>query len=110
MSGRIFFLLAFAGLVASCATESTSTISGQQLAQGICSECHVIGQRGENDEIRERQAGSPPDFTTLANDSSISPERMRQFLRLPHGAMSNVLLREEDIDKIVKFIFDQKSG
>jgi mono/diheme cytochrome c family protein len=107
---RTLALLAIAGLTASCATESTSTVSGQQLAQGMCAQCHVIGQRGADDEIRPRQAGSPPDFITVANEPATSPERLRQFLKLPHGAMNNVLLREEDIDKIVEFILDQKSS
>ena len=67
-------------------------------------------QRGTDGEIRPRQAGSPPDFITVANEPSTNPERLRQFLKLPHGAMNNVLLREEDIDKIVKYILEQKSS
>ena len=107
---RALALIAIAGLAASCATESTSTVSGQQLAQGMCAQCHVIAQRGTDSEIRPRQAGSPPDFITVANEPATNPERLRQFLKLPHGAMNNVLLREEDIDKIVKYILEQKSS
>ena len=107
---RVFGSLVLAGLITSCAAEPTSTVTGQQLAQSMCSQCHVVGQRGFDAGLRARQAGSPPDFATVANEPTTSSARLRQFLKLPHGAMNNVLLRAEDIDRIVEFILTQKNG
>ncbi len=107
---RTLGLTAIAGLIASCATESHQTLTGQQLAQSMCAQCHVISQRGSDEKLRARQDGAPPDFVTVANESTTNPEQLRRFLKLPHGAMNNILLLEEDIDKVVQFILDQKRG
>lgn len=108
MISRVISVLALASLTAACATESPSPVTGRQLAQSMCSQCHVVTQRNSETELRARQVGSPPDFATVANEPITNSDRLRQFLKLPHGAMNNVLMREEDIDKIVEFILAQK--
>ena len=105
------FLLSTMGIfIAGCATDSNQPLSGQQLAQSMCTQCHVIERRSPDELPRARQTGAPPDFSTVANEPNTNADSLRQFLKLPHGAMNNILLREEDIDKVVEFILDQKQG
>tara|TARA_R110000868_G_scaffold159801_1_gene389003 strand:- start:869 stop:1201 length:333 start_codon:yes stop_codon:yes gene_type:complete len=97
------------GFISSCTTDTSSSITPQQLAQSICAECHVVERASPAAKVRPRIDGAPPDFATVANDPAMTPEHLRRFLKLPHGAMNNVLLSEDDISALINVILNQKS-
>jgi len=83
--------------------------TGKMVAQMKCADCHAITLK-EGKEIPPRVQGKAPAFATIAHDPEVTADKLRETLRLPHGAMSNVLLTEKDVDNVISYILAQRAN
>ena len=80
------------------ADDQNNARSGEQLAQKLCSPCHLVGQL------------SGPSFADIARGDRASPDALRNFLRSTHanvshpGAMPNPELSDEQIRSIAAYL------
>ena len=72
---------------------------GEALANTWCINCHLIS----NDQTAPASADAPP-FTTMATDDGYSDERLRAFLREPHGPMEGFNPDEKQINDLIAYI------
>jgi mono/diheme cytochrome c family protein len=81
-------------------------VKGYKLSQVECGGCHAVdpepGKRVR--ELPARAPGAAPHFKVIAFDPAMTPEKIRDTVRLPHGEMSNVLVADEDITNIISYI------
>jgi mono/diheme cytochrome c family protein len=75
------------------------------VARTWCAHCHAV----ERGETRQRADGLPS-FTTLANDSRHTPERLRAFLTRPHGRMPDLNLSRQDRDDLIAYMLSLREG
>jgi mono/diheme cytochrome c family protein len=87
------------GLLAPARAEDQNDAhSGEQLAQKLCSSCHLVGQL------------PGPSFVDLAKGDHASPDTLRNFLRSTHsdvshpGGMPNPGLSDEQIRSIAAYL------
>lgn len=80
------------------ADEASDIRAGQELAEKVCSRCHVVGERQE------------PPFAEIAKGSHAEPSALLAFLRSTHsnvshpGTMPNLELAEQEIDQISAYL------
>ncbi len=74
-------------------------IAGRQLAENICSACHVIapGQVSTTDV-------DAPAFPDLANTPRVTALSLRVFLQSPHERMPDLHLDRDETDNIIAYI------
>jgi mono/diheme cytochrome c family protein len=78
-------------------------VAGKKYAQIECAGCHVITEkRGKRPPQREQ--GAAPHFATIAHDPAMTPEKIRETLKLPHGSMANLVVSEKDTENILSYI------
>jgi mono/diheme cytochrome c family protein len=83
---------------AAFADEAREVKAGQELAEKICSRCHVVSEK----------VGSP--FPDIAKGDHATPAALRDFLHATHanvshpGAMPNPELTEHEIDALAAYI------
>ncbi len=75
-------------------------------AKMICGECHDTSSAKN---LAQGSAGAPPPFGLIAQDPKMTPEKLRIFLQLPHGAMDNILLSGKELDTLIDYIQSLKS-
>jgi mono/diheme cytochrome c family protein len=92
-----FIILGF-GAVAHGADVKGDALAGKKAAASLCAECH---DTSGNAEARNPPGNAPP-FSSLAQ--SRTPEKLRQYLMLPHGRMDNVIVTGRDVDDVVAYI------
>jgi len=103
---RGVLIVACALVAAASAAKAASVpdpVAGRKFAQIECGRCHVIDER-PGKEPPPKVSGAAPPFETLAHDPDMTVDKMRQTLRLPHGAMATVLVADKDIDNIISYI------
>ena len=80
------------------ADDQNNARSGEQLAQELCSPCHLVGQL------------SGPSFADIARGDRASPDALRDFLRSTHanvshpGAMPTPDLSDDQIRSIAAYL------
>jgi len=74
--------------------------AGKKMAASVCSECHDTTGNAKP----QSPPGNAPPFLLLAQSRDQTPEKMRRYLRLPHGRMVNVLVTGRDADDVVSYI------
>ena len=83
---------------AAFADEASEVKAGQELAEKICTPCHVVSEK----------VGSP--FPDIAKGDHATPAALRDFLRTTHsdvshpGAMPTQELTEQEIDELAAYI------
>ncbi|MGI9509348.1 MAG: c-type cytochrome [Geminicoccaceae bacterium] len=77
--------------------------AGRQLAEDVCSTCHVVasGQEAANDI-------EAPAFPELAREPGITAISLRVFLQTPHDRMPDLMLDRDETDDIVAYILSLK--
>lgn len=76
---------------------------GLKFAKIECGNCHVVEQEAGKMPPK-RVEGAAPHFKTIAYDPEMTADKIRETLRLPHGAMANLVLAEKDIENIISYI------
>jgi mono/diheme cytochrome c family protein len=89
-------LAASAGPSAALAQERVE--QGHEIARTWCAGCHVVEPGGA--------AGSDaaPPLPVVAQDPSLSPDRLRAWLADPHPPMPNLSLTRDEIEALVAYI------
>lgn len=78
--------------------------AGQKVTQFLCKNCHEVTGR----EDAKGPPGGAPTFFQIANAPANTAKRLHEFLGLPHGRMTNVLLTGKEIDNAVAYILTFK--
>jgi cytochrome c len=98
----IRFLISF-GLVLSAGSFAVSSavaadaMSGRQLAQQWCTNCHVTA-----DTSAGTVQQGPPSFRAIAQ-GGLTGDQLRAFLSHPHGAMPDLSLTRAEIDDLIAY-------
>ena len=73
--------------------------AGRQLAEDVCSACHVIasGQASTTDV-------NAPAFPDLANTTRVTALSLRVFLQTPHESMPDLHLDRDETDNVIAYI------
>lgn len=87
-----------AGCNTAAQSQASDPVAGRGFAGHICAECHNID--GSSSEIVLRG----PDFTDLAERYRKSTDRLRLFLRKPHGEMPEIPLSPDEIDDLISYL------
>jgi mono/diheme cytochrome c family protein len=98
---RILFTL-FACVAAACpaiAADADDVRHGRELARQICAECHAV--RPAEVQSPNRNA---PSFEDIAGVSGISPIALRVALRSSHQQMPNIILNDDELDRVIAYI------
>lgn len=82
-------------------------VSGKKFAEIECGRCHVIEEQAGK-APPARTPGAAPHFKTIAFDPLMTADKLRDKLKMPHGAMANILLAEKDIDNIISYIIGMR--
>ena len=105
--GLMFIAPALLSLSAQAAGFSNPPISnsmeGKKIAQTECVNCHVI-ENVRDKSPKPRAPGAAPYFRAIAFDPNMTPDKIRETLKLPHGEMANILLTDKDIDSVISYI------
>ena len=75
---------------------------GEELAKTWCVNCHLVSE-GQTGSV---SADAPP-FSALTEEAGYDDERLRAFLRYPHGAMENFDPDEKQINDLIAYIRTQ---
>lgn len=73
--------------------------AGKLAAQRWCSSCHVVGP----DQINAVPQGPPP-FVSLAKDNTMTSDRLRGSLAMPHPPMPELSLSRATVDDLIAYI------
>jgi mono/diheme cytochrome c family protein len=90
-------------VAAAAQTSSDPVSAGAAIARAECAECHIVIAQ-ERDSMKPGPGGAAPPFAAVALNPELTAERLKVFLRLPHGLMNNVLLTRRDIENVVAYI------
>ena len=104
--GRIVPPVAAASLwlLAAPAAEAQMKVEqGHEIARTWCSGCHVVESGGASGS----DVGPP--FPVVAQDSSLTPDRLRAWLADPHPPMPNLSLSQDEIEALVAYIGSLRS-
>ena len=102
-TGFLAALCSAFGLAPAKAAGIPDPAEGRKFAQIECGRCHIIDLRKGKAPLAHVE-GAAPAFQTMAYDPTMTADKIRETLRLPHGAMANVLLAEKDVDNIIGYI------
>jgi mono/diheme cytochrome c family protein len=97
------FPIIFAAMTLPAAAQPVDVAHGRALAETWCINCHVI----DRDQTTPVPAGPPP-FPVLADDPTVTPERLSSFIQMPHPPMPNMALTNAEIADLVGYILSQK--
>jgi mono/diheme cytochrome c family protein len=78
-------------------------VSGRKYAQIQCGGCHVIAEK-KGKAPPSPVEGAAPRFAVMARDPIMTPEKIRETLKLPHGSMANLVVSEKDTENIISYI------
>jgi len=99
-----------AGLIlasAPCAAQNgiADPARGRELAQRLCSNCHVIAPGG---------SGAPrldvPSFTAIANTPAVTPEHLAGAIVIPHPEMPDTSLTRDEIRDVIAYIMSLRES
>jgi mono/diheme cytochrome c family protein len=89
-------------LAAACAAgaaDADDVRRGRDLARQICADCHAVRPAEVNSPNR-----NAPSFEDIAGVSGISPIALKVALRSSHREMPNLILNEDELDRIIAYI------
>ena len=104
--GTVALLVGLAGATAHADSSKVSSGMGHDLAQTLCSRCHVV-EPGKADA--PGHVGAPA-FQSVADRPGVSRETLRKHLRNTHSnamiplAMPNPQLSEDELIKIISYL------
>lgn len=98
--GKVFgaAAVASAALFYGAAYTQDRAEQGHEIARTWCAGCHVV-EPGE-----ESGSDAAPPLPVVAQDPSLSPDRLRTWLADPHPPMPNLSLTREEIEALVAYI------
>jgi mono/diheme cytochrome c family protein len=96
-------LLAAGAVPAARAQQAGDPAAGRRLAEGWCSNCHVIGP-GQSGPASD----AVPTFPSVAERASTTEMSLRVFLQTPHANMPNYQLTRAQLDDLVAYILSLK--
>ena len=73
---------------------------GKRTAAQLCADCHDVS----GSEIPRDPPGSAPAFIVLARSRDHTPRKLRRYLSLPHGRMTNVIVTRREAEDIISYI------
>jgi mono/diheme cytochrome c family protein len=96
-SATLLFIAA--ALLAAGAARAQDIAAGKQIAQGQCSNCHLV-------DSREPKTGgdTAPTFSSIARLKSTTEMSLAAFLSTSHGPMPDLLLSRTDIRDVSAYI------
>jgi mono/diheme cytochrome c family protein len=86
-------------LLAAGAADADDVRRGRDLARQICADCHAVRPAEVNSPNR-----NAPSFEDIAGVSGISPIALKVALRSSHREMPNLILNEDELDRIIAYI------
>lgn len=105
MTVRLCARLASSALIAACAATSAfaadanDVAMGRELAARICADCHAVRPA----EVQSPRAGAPS-FEDIAAVPGLTPIALKVALRSSHREMPNLVLDENETERIVAYI------
>lgn len=78
--------------------------AGRQLAENVCSVCHVIAEG----ETAKSEIEGAPAFPDLANEPQVTALSLRVFLQTPHERMPDLRLDANETDDVIAYILSQE--
>ena len=88
----------FLGIVPSVAvTAQESAEQGQKLARQWCAECHIVEPGNTASDVA-------PTFPQIAENRTLTPDRLRGWLSDPHPPMPNLSLSRAEIEDLVAYL------
>jgi mono/diheme cytochrome c family protein len=81
------------------AADADDVRRGRDLARQICADCHAVRPAEVNSPNR-----NAPSFEDIAGVSGISPIALKVALRSSHREMPNLILNEDELDRIIAYI------
>ena len=79
-----------------------SQVRGQERADRLCGDCHVVTPG------REGSRSLGPNLVEYVRDPAITEMALRSYLQTSHPVMPNVMLDRNDTDDIVAYLLAQK--
>jgi len=98
MKTALVILFALAAVPAG-AVDADDVRLGRELARQICADCHAV--RPAEVQSPNRNA---PSFEDIAGVPGISPIALKVALRSSHREMPNLILNDNDIERIIAYI------
>jgi mono/diheme cytochrome c family protein len=71
---------------------------GHEIARNWCSSCHLVEPGGASG------SDAAPPLPAVAQDPSLSPDRLRSWLADPHPPMPNLSLTRDEVEALVAYI------
>jgi mono/diheme cytochrome c family protein len=78
-------------------------MAGRQLAENVCSACHVIAPS----QVSTTDVEAPA-FPDLANTPRVTALSLRVFLQSPHERMPDLHLDRDETDNVIAYILSLK--
>jgi mono/diheme cytochrome c family protein len=76
---------------------------GEELAQGVCAECHAIAAApGRSPNAKA------PSFATVVRTPGMTEMALRVWLQSPHPTMPNLLLTDQQKDDVIAYLMSLK--
>ncbi len=98
---RNLLLAAAILLPAAAGAQSPEIARGGEIAQTWCSSCHQVSATAPTKD-------TIPGFPEIARRPTTTADRLRGFLRQPHGRMPNFELSDANINPLVAYILSLK--
>lgn len=95
-------LAAFAVQAAGAQTVG-SQVRGQERAEQLCGDCHVVTPG------REGSRSLGPNLVDYVRDPAVTEMALRSYLQTSHPVMPNVMLDRDDTDDIVAYLLARKA-
>jgi len=78
--------------------------AGGQLAQDVCSACHLVAR----DQADDPEIG--PSLIEVAEHPASTEMSLRVYLQTPHATMPNIMLTPEETDDVISYILSLKGS
>jgi len=78
--------------------------AGGQLAQDVCSACHLVTR----DQADDPEIG--PSLIEVAEHPASTEMSLRVYLQTPHATMPNIMLTPEETDDVISYILSLKGS
>jgi mono/diheme cytochrome c family protein len=93
------FSVALGFIAVSAVAQAGNPADGQRLALSVCANCHVVPE-----SPRESATDAAPTFAAIANDPSMTDERLRRFLNQPHSQMPPIIIARQEIEDLIAYL------
>lgn len=93
-----------AGLTAALAQSPLAVKSGKELAEKLCTTCHIVGEEAATATVK----ADVPSFLAIANKPDQTAEAVAGRIVLPHPVMPQVQLTRAEIADLALYIMSLK--